>query len=675
MRRNMVDRAVTAVVYGALANKLTQASAQDAYGVTSTVIEYVTEIPTVTAVGGNLERQPCACPTNIAVGHANVFGSMPTGTIEPNVMFAIHVVIDEQDADVGLQGTQYLGIGRPYVFIFPGPPIPPWYLDDEQNLVFDHTGLNLAIAPMNLPAVSRRGLEARDDSDDEDDDDDDYETIVAGNSTMPPGGSIFSKWTLGPPADGGQELFVVDVVQRPVGLTYLACYEDAPLFNKSIWQLEAMYDYQSLTPTSCVPAKLVASIPASSHTSFHTATYTPTTTPAPSSSTSPRPTSFPIIVDIDISGAERRQAASNTRPGDVWYLTQDESAAGIIPIAQQNIQPPYWSANRRRELHNEATGQILEIPRLSGRTLDTSTSHLNSNLALEPTAFDRFAILANDTIRIIYGDMLSIPYIACPTDVISNIYNLSAAFAADVSNLLSTNPDCIIVSLSAGTDNPAPTTMDTTITVESTTTPYQTVTALDPNISGCNAVDYSEAYATPSLSIADFATACFCWSFVAETVSDTSTVSCTPTIIEIEPSITSISVSGILQTDSDDPITDGEGLSRRAIAQDINTPTDATTTWGDIIAIPTPPDLESLATASPSAVSDVCTQLLQANDVDTLTITTIEVVSVTVANITSTTTSTQTVCYEMGTVVYETGTVSTSVAVICPATVTAGGRM
>ncbi|KAK6353492.1 hypothetical protein TWF696_005455 [Orbilia brochopaga] len=582
---------------------------------------------------------------------------MPTRTIEPNVFFAIEVVIDEQG--VGPQGTQYLLIAKPYVILFPGPPLPPWYLDDARNLVFDHTGLNLAIAPLDLPPA-QRSLRARDgDSDDE------YETIVVGNTTMPPGGQIFSKWIPGPPSGGVQQLYVVDDLQRTADLTFLACNEDAPKFNRTFWQLEAAYDYRSAAPTSCVPVKLLASVPASTSTPSPTVTYTPTAISSATSSTSasPQPKYFPIIVDI--AGALERRSDLISQSDDVWYLTQDEGPQAIRPVARRNIKPPYWYENQRRELVNAASGWMLEFNLLS------PASPSKRAVDSETTTFDRFAILANNTIEILYDAAFNIEYLACQTDPIGNGYNLSAAFLEDIPSLLSENPDCIVVEISADTDAPIPTTIDVTTTVESTTTPYQTVTALDPNISGCNAVDYSEAYATPSADIGEFATACFCWSFVAETVSVTSTVSCTPTVIEIEASITSISVSGVLSADSDDSVaTDGEGLSRRAaVAQD--TDTDAATGMsGDIIAIPTPPDLESLVTADPSAVSDVCTQLLRANGVDGLTITTVDVLSLTVADTTSTTTSVQTVCWEMGTVVYPTGIVSTPVAVICPATVT-----
>ncbi|KAF3916934.1 hypothetical protein ABW21_db0208078 [Orbilia brochopaga] len=679
--RSNIGRAISALVYGGMV------SGTHAQNVgTSTVIEYVTERPTVTAYRAaerqlvNPLQQPlgmCSDVSRSLFGTSSTTttttGATPTRTIEPGVTFAIEVVPEDSRQSIGLnpESTQYLLIARPYVVIFSGAVTPPWFLDDAQNLVFDHTGLNLAIAPMDFPPVFR-SLRARQDDDDDDYDgqDDDLELIVAGNATMPPGGPIYSKWIPGPLSAGIQQLFVVDDMQRTTDLTFLACYEDTPLYNRTTWQLEAVFDYPEAAPTSCVPVRLLASVigsiiasSTSASTLFPTATdtletttlimtgtATSTITSASASSTS-RPQYFPIIVGIP-SALERR-ADDASQSNGVWYLAQEDGT----PIARQNIQPPYWYQNQQRELLDAATGQMLEFsqPSASGDT----------------TTFTRFSVLADDSIEIIYGRAQDIQYIGCPTGPIGAIYNISAAFGEDVPSILDAQPDCRVIELTAFTAAPQPTTVDVKTTIESTTTPYQTVTAFEPNVSGCNAVDYPEAYDDPTLPIGEFATVCFCWSFVAETVSDTSTVSCTPTIIEIEASITSISVSGVLSAESNDTVaTNGEGISRRAQGIDISLAATTTAASGDIIIIPTPPAYESILSTSPGVVSDICTGLLEANGVDILTITMVDVVIVTAANVTSTTVSVQTVCWEMGTVVYQTGISSTPVAVICPVTVT-----
>ncbi|KAK6502403.1 hypothetical protein TWF506_002984 [Arthrobotrys conoides] len=603
----------------------------------------------------------------------------PTSTATREGPFAIEVQILQEVLE--LTETQYLAIAGEYVVLYPGPHIPGWYIDSDGNLIFDNTGLRLGIAPLDSQPPSRKrilrvGAEQNDN---------DYDTVIAGNKEAPPDASIFTKWR-GDLKMSISPLQVVDRDNNVIDLGFMGCKFGIPDFGVRAWQLEAAYNVEeflrsnetssAVDPAFCASVRLlpVTSIPVSTAVSSHTSNYISRSSSMTSHSITPTPTetgwtSFPIQVDFDTS-------SSNSDPQAEYYIEEDENGYAYV---DSTTNPPYYHYhNDTGLLSSEVTGNYLKIAVVDS---PNTSSKANRRQISDGDNFE--AVVEGETI-IPAGD--NIPtFVICPPNS-TDTDNHSLILAYDPDTYIQQNADlnCVTASLSLNTDAPIPTTTIISTTITTTELPTTTATALSPNVIGCNALNYTLAYSTTGV-MNSFATACWCYSYLASTISGITTQACTPTIYKVVPSITSISVSGVLSSTT----SGGGGGGTRTDRESINSrhnpilprnttnvgtttvtapPSTTTYNYEDITVVPTPTQWFSAVEASPAYFTSFCSTMLEGNGIETLTITSLSVVSSTVSLVTISQTTVQTVCYQE---VWEPAvTMSTPAIVICPATVT-----
>ncbi|KAF3901817.1 hypothetical protein AA313_de0206947 [Arthrobotrys entomopaga] len=662
-----------AISFAALAGNLIFAKSVLASDAPITVTQYVTvtETPTVTAF---LDERQLNCPQTLDFC-SNVLASWSSQdldsqcyanakftyiaafpTLSAGQIFAIQIEILENAPN--LETQPHLEIVEPYVVANRSSVIVGWFLDESDNLMFDGTGLRLGVAPLDSPNPKKRALEIRDGG-----------TVVAGALNAPINGQTFVKWAYGQPeAHYGDPnylltLKVMDDYDQVIPLTFLGCKEAAPKLNTSLWQLEAVYDRDSffatntipgLTSASCHPINLqivtisgLTPLPTSVMPETSTNPFTTPTTFTTPTPTSPSWTNFPIRVDFGSQNPER-----DTLTG--YYIA--EASNGNFYIGKDAGSPAsYFNYNMTKFLVAQDTGTDLRI-HVSKATTDLT----------DPNSYvwiDRFELLGNGTLLLLDEDsVLTASYIACSADEEGTDYLLGAAVNVDA--YLALDPSCQVVYL-VGESSINPTTTVVPTTRTTITTPTATMTNLDPNINGCNNLNYTFAYATTGLANA-FATACYCWSYLATTVEATTTEDCTLTVFKDVPTITSISVSGVLSLASRRDLLFPRGMIVRDHELVARNTTPAAS---DIIVIPTPTDF---ASAAVSIVDDACQSLLDANDIATLTITSLDVVDDVEATTLITRTTVQTVCYE-ATYISEIE-MTTSLVVVCPASVTSAAE-
>ncbi|KAF3169917.1 hypothetical protein TWF788_010318 [Orbilia oligospora] len=587
----------------------------------------------------------------------------PTSTATLQGPFAIEVQTLQEV--VKLTETQYLAIAGEYVVLYPGPHIPGWYIDSDGNLIFDNTGFRLGIAPLDIQTSNvERMLRI-----DVDQDNNGYDTIIAGSREAPVGANIFTRWH-GDPRSPTSPLQIIDKDSNVIDLGFMGCKFDIPDLGVKAWQLEAAYNVEGFLQTNetssvvdpefCASVRLlpVTSVPVSTAVSSHTSNYITTSSSVASNTPTPTETawtSFPIQVDFDTSNSPDTEAE--------YYIEEDENGYAYVDVT---TNPPYY------HYHND-------------NSPNSSSSSSKAERRRQISNGDNFeAIVEGETI-IPAG--VNIPtFLVCPpnsTDVTEN-HSLILAYDPDTYVQQNSNLNCVTASLSLNTNAPTPSTTIISTTVTTTELPTVTATALSPNIIGCNALNYTLAYSTTGV-MNSFATACWCYSFLASTISAITTQDCTPTIYKVVPSITSISVSGVLSS-----TTSGSGATRSdresinshhrfilprnttntAIAgtTTISTPATTTNNYEDITVVPTPTEWFSAVEASPGYFMSFCDTMLEGNRIETLTITSLSVVSNMVGSVVISQTTVQTVCYQE---VWEPAvTMSTPAIVICPVTVT-----
>ncbi|KAK6522219.1 hypothetical protein TWF281_002786 [Arthrobotrys megalospora] len=607
-----------------------------------------------------------------SLGSMTTAAPSPTATIKQEGPFAIEVQLLEPVEE--LSETQYLAIAGEYVILYPGPHIPGWFLDSDGNLIFDNTGLRLGISPLDEPSSRRkRMLEAKQD-------DSGYDTVIAGSGYAPPSAKVFTKWAGN--LSTSTPLRILDQDNGEVNLGLMGCKLDVPDIgvNVQAWQLEASYNVEEfhqgiklcngVDPAHCHPIRLlpVTSVPVSTAVSSHTSNYiTRTSSAAPSPTNSW--TSFPIIVDFDKSNSPGPQAD--------YYIEEDNN--GYAYVAKTSSPPYYHYHNLTGFLTSEVTGNYLII-----NVVDSPTESANYRLNIKVrrqtsmAGNNYFSATVEDDGTIIPSGNDLPTFVVCPPNSTTENDSHSIVLAYNPDSYIQEegNADCVTASLSLHRDAPIPSTTTVPTTITTTTTPTSTATALSPNVSGCNALNYTLAYSTTGL-MNSFATACWCYSYLASTISGTTTQDCTPTIYKVVPSITSISVSSVLSsTNSVSPSggvrSDRESInSHHRFKMPRNTvPSDTSTTFtnDDITVVPTPTEWFSLVEASSAYFTSYCSSVFEDNGIETLTITSLSVVSSTVSIMTISQTTVQTVCYQE---VWEPGvTTSTPAIVICPATVT-----
>ncbi|KAK6330796.1 hypothetical protein TWF718_002995 [Orbilia javanica] len=648
-------------------------SSRSKFGPTTTITETTWVYPVVT-LNGPRERQCTPQPLDFC---ENVYRSMfsigsmtgapsPTSTATLEGPFAIEV----QTANVvtELIETQYLAIAGDYVVLYPGPHIPGWFIDSDGNLIFDNTGLRLGISPLDSQTSKRKRLLEQNSNG--------YDTIIAGAKEASSGANVFTNWN-GSPKAPTIPLQILDQSNNAVNLGFMACKFNIPEFGVEAWQLEATYNVEKfllgsqnsnvVDPAFCASVRLlpVTSVPVSTAVSSHTSNYISRSSSVVSVTPTPTETltSFPIQVDFDTADAG-------------YYIEEDGNGYAYIDITSN---PPYYRyINDTGLLVSEVTGNYLKI------TVIDTPSTSSSKTSRQISNGDNFQAAVDGDTLIPAG--VTIPtFVVCPPSTTStsasSIYSLILAYNPD--NYIQQNPDlnCTTASLSLDRTAPTPSTTFISTTVTTTELPTVTATALSPNVIGCNALNYTLAYSTTGI-MNSFATACWCYSFLASTISDITTQDCTPTIYKVVPSITSISVSGVISsTNSNDGATrtDRESINSRDVKNFIlprNTTVGtttitipvSTTDYDDITVVPTPTGWFSAVDASPAYFTSFCSTLLEGNGVETLTITSLSVVSSTVSVVTISQTTVQTVCYQE---VWEPAvTMSTPAIVVCPATVT-----
>ncbi|KAK6542554.1 hypothetical protein TWF694_006500 [Orbilia ellipsospora] len=630
----------------------------------------VTETPTVTAF---LDERQFDCPQTLSFC-SNVLASWSSKVAFPTLsagqVFAIQIQVLEDTLD--LKPEPHLALLESYVVVYNSPVIVGWYLDASDNLMFDDTGLALGIAPLDAPNSKKRAIGPRGEDMEPD------ETVVAGASNAPVAAPTYTKWAYGQPeAHYGDPnypltLQVMDPNGNIIPLTFMVCKEAAPKLNISLWQLEALYNKDNffatntisgLTSASCHPVSLQAitssltlwthSVTPSTTTTVAPTVTTQTTSATPISTTSGTPiptspswTNFPIRVDFAIQNPKRDVDTSTG-----YYITEVSNGAFYIGEGTDN-PPAYFDYNMTKYLVSQETGDNFEVHLSKAATNSTDPS--------DYIWIDRFDLLGNGTLLMLDGDtVITASYFACYSDETSTDYLLGAAINVDLYAGL--DPSCVVVYLvGESSANPASTTVVPT-TQTTTTTPVTTMTNLDPNINGCNHLNYTLAYGTTGLANA-FATACYCWSYLATTVEATTTEDCTVTVFKDVPTITSVSVSGVLSLASRRELMFPRGMIVRDHELVARNTTPAAS---DIIVIPTPTDFISVAA---SIVDDSCQSVLDVNDIATLTITSLDVVDTTATSTTITRTSVQTVCYE-ATYISDIS-MTTSLVVVCPASAT-----
>ncbi|KAF3309015.1 hypothetical protein TWF173_011525 [Orbilia oligospora] len=656
-------------------------------GITETITETTWVYPVVTMYGAR-ERQcgPQSLELCVDVSRSMFsMGSMttapsPTSTATLQGPFAIEVQTLQEVVE--LAETQYLAIAGEYVVLYPGPHIPGWYIDSDGNLIFDNTGFRLGIAPLDIQTSNvKRMLRI-----DPDQDNNGYDTIIAGNREAPVGTNIFTRWH-GDPRSPTSPLQIIDQDNNVINLGFMGCKFVIPDLGVKAWQLEAAYNVEEflqsnetssvVDPEFCASVRLlpVTSVPVSTAVSSHTSNYI--TTSSSVASVTPTPTettwtSFPIQVDFDTSNSPDTEAE--------YYIEEDENGYAYVDAT---MNPPYYHYhNDSGLLSSEVSGNYLKIAVVDSP--DSFSSSSSAGRRRQISNGDNFeAIVEGETI-IPAG--INIPtFIVCPPNS-TDTDNHSLILAYDPDNYIQqkSNLNCVTASLSLNTNAPIPSTTIISTTVTTTELPTVTATALSPNVIGCNALNYTLAYSTTGV-MNSFATACWCYSYLASTISAITTQDCTPTIYKVVPSITSISVSGVLSS-----TTSGSGATRSdresinshhrfilprnttAVAgtTTISTPATTTTTnnYEDITVVPTPTEWFSAVEASPAYFTSFCDTMLEGNRIETLTITSLSVVSNTVGSVVISQTTVQTVCYQE---VWEPAvTMSTPAIVICPVTVT-----
>ncbi|KAF3923726.1 hypothetical protein ABW20_dc0106489 [Dactylellina cionopaga] len=655
--RSLITQAYYAFLQYSIINKVAYAQDYISYpGVIpiqySTIIQYVTVTPTVTALLNERQSGCVQQPLSFCSDISTAWLSTPTTSPDEN--FAIEVRPLVQVPDV--RDTQYLVIAGQHVLLYTGEHVPGWFLDGEGNLLFDNTGIRLGIAPVDFPKSERS-----------EDGNDEYDTVVAGIPYANSGRNLTQWAPVRYNASDPKQLLlqVLDQFKNPSKVTFMECKEWIPEYNTNAWLLEATFDYQRFIQSNplaqselqncqqvellVVTSSISVSTKAASHTSHCITTeaspkFAPTST-LPTTVSTPTPTwnSFPIRVDM--SQQKRRDSQPN------YYILEDNSTA-LLYIGRSD-NPPYFFYNMTRYLVSESSGEELEV----------EVSAQNSSSIGQ--TINRFEVIANGAIYLLDEDtILNVAYIGCPEQ--NDKYSFGAVY--NTTAYLSLYPSCQVVSLAAELDTPPSSTTVISTTVRSTTTPVSTITVQDPNITGCNSLNYTVAYSTTGLMNA-FATACFCWSYLAETVSRTTTLDCTATILDIFPSITSISVTGVLSPA--DPRAKMYNVSEGPLLTTLHAlvPRNSTQPVAELTVIPTPTDFASEITASPSYVRDSCMSIFDQNSLSTLTITDLSVISDTIATTKVTETMVQTVCYEVR---YESAiSMTTPVIVACPSSVTA----
>ncbi|KAK6342043.1 hypothetical protein TWF730_001525 [Orbilia blumenaviensis] len=599
--------------------------------------------------------------------------SPTSSTVTQEGPFAIEVQLLLPVAELNV--TQYLAIGGSYVVLYPGPHIPGWYLDSNGNLAFDNTGVRLGVSPLDSPASKRRRIVETTEGDSG------YDTVVAGGGEAPSGAKVFTKWA------GNLEMSTTAIrvldENNEVALSFLGCKFMAPDFGVEAWQLEAVYNVErflesndtvgKVDPAFCAPVRLlpVTSVPVSTAVSSHTSNYiSKSSSMTTSTSATPTPTesswtSFPILVNFDTSNSPDSSAD--------YYIEEDANGYAYVDTTSS---PPYYRyLNDTQLLSSEVTGNYLKIA-----VVDTPSRSAKFKRQTTTTTDDADffkAIVSGE--NILPATDYPQTFIICPPNSTSDndTHSLVLAYNPDDYIQQDENSDCVTASLNLNRDAPIPTTTTVNTTITTTTTPTATATALSPNVSGCNALNYTIAYSTIGV-MNSFATACWCYSYIASTVSGTTTLDCTPTIYKVVPSITSISVSGALSSSTSGTgatRTDRESINshRNLLPRSttiVRPPSTTATTYQDITVIPTPTDWLSSIDASPVYFTSYCTSLFDESGIEALTITSLSVVSSTVSLVTISQTTVQTVCYQE---VWEPAvTMSTPAIVICPATVTGG---
>ncbi|KAF3284871.1 hypothetical protein TWF970_011148 [Orbilia oligospora] len=552
------------------------------------------------------------------------------------------------------------------------------------DVLYGFYDYRLGIAPLDIQTSNvKRMLRI-----DPDQDNNGYDTIIAGNREAPVGANIFTRWH-GDPRSPTSPLQIIDQDNNVTDLGFMGCKFVIPDLGVKAWQLEAAYNVEGflqsnetssvVDPEFCASVLLlpVTSVPVSTAVSSHTSNYI-TTSSSSVASITPTPTettwtSFPIQVDFDTSNSPDTETE--------YYIEEDENGYAYVDAT---TDPPYYHYhNDSGLLSSEVSGNYLKIAVVdSPNSLSSSSSAGRRRQISNGDNFE--AIVEGETI-IPAG--INIPtFLVCPpnsTD--TDNHSLILAYDPDTYIQQNSNLNCVTASLSLNTNAPTPSTTIISTTITTTELPTVTATALSPNIIGCNALNYTLAYSTTGV-MNSFATACWCYSYLASTISAITTQDCTPTIYKVVPSITSISVSGVLSS-----TTSGSGAIRSdresinshhrfilprnttAVAGTTTISTPATTTtnnYEDITVVPTPTEWFSAVEASPAYFTSFCDTMLEGNRIETLTITSLSVVSNTVGSVVISQTTVQTVCYQE---VWEPAvTMSTPAIVICPVTVTGG---
>ncbi|KAF3930089.1 hypothetical protein ABW19_dt0205431 [Dactylella cylindrospora] len=578
---------------------------------------------------------------------------MPTQTIlPPDGDSAFGIRVDPLDASPYLIGEQYLYIFDDYALILNGTSVVGWYIDDnivsagdgtsmsaDRSLIFDNTGLILGVAPLDAPPV--RYLNRRDVNDTSDDEDYTYTLKAAGTAytPAPTRATTLSEWgrfrDIQPTGVNFTDaLHLVDRALDPVDLTFLGCRGVLPSPSVTAFQLNAVYDYDSFVRNpdigppyaeDCIRVSLVA---------FTRSSTTSTTSSTPTH-TAANWTYFPI--EVTFADSFDRDDQTERDITDVGYYISQE---GDYTVISHTNNPMYFRYNMTKFLLVE--GSADEYLEIFVPSADNSTTY----------QFNRFELLGNNSLNILDGDsVLDIPWIGCLLLSENDSWTVSAAF--DLEALVAEQPQCRQIFLRAGVDilSSSTTAATTTVptTVESTTTPMTTVTESLPNVSQCNLLNYTSAYSATG-DINEFATACFCYSFIASTTYNFTTETCTPTFVQIIPTVTSIFVTGVLESQlvaiSDDI---APTVTRQLQPRDTTTYTVisgsvvSSTLPTGITSIPTPTEY---ASAEYTDIVSSCSDLFDANGITPLTVTSIETSTITVGTTTEVKTEIRTFCYE-----------------------------
>ncbi|EPS42597.1 hypothetical protein H072_3394 [Dactylellina haptotyla CBS 200.50] len=618
--RTISNRICFTVFYCILARNLALAKGAINNTPVTTVVEFVTEAPTVTSYLD--ERQPSCGQT---LGFCSNVLSTWTDASGPKItageVFAIEVqvLVDVPE----LQEPQYLAMAPPYVIFYNGANIPGWYFDDDDNIFFEGTGIRLGIATVDGPDGGKRKRNAKREA---------FDTIVAGAKHAGKGSKTYVKWAYGQPAahlgdwDWPLSLMAVDESGNVPNLTYMGCYEEVPEYNATIWQLEAAFNpwefFQTNTLTNLVPE------------SCHPVSLLPKTGIITGSSATPTPEWSSLKIRVDF-GNERKRDMSE------YYLAEDDTGVWYIgETADPENIPTNFNYNMTRFLVSQETGHelIVKVSPSGGK---------------DRVTINRFEVLGNGTVLPLVDNMVfPVWYIACPYNDGTTDYFFGAVY--NPSAYLQQYPGCIEVFF-VGDVNPAPTESTTVAPTESTTVAsVTTLTGVEPNTSGCNSLDYSLAYSTTGITNV-FATACFCWSWAATTIESTYTMDCTATLNFQFPSITVIPVGQYTPRAPPDFSAGRVVPDRRLLAR--STPPPVT----EVMPVPTPPGYASMTS---TFIYGACSQFLNDHGISPLVLHTVTTEKTVVATTMIPVTKVQTVCIQE--LYISEISLTTSVIVVCP---------